>query len=196
MCAPVILVVAAVAAAAAATAKAVGDAKASAAQAEADRFNASASERAASDALIRGETTAYRVQERVDQTVGVQRVGYAAGNVDVASGSALQTQLDSATMGAADEDIVRNNAEREAYGFKVQGINYLQHANAVESAAGWQMAANISSGVSSVASVVAGGLKGGVAGSVMSAGNNVGGSIIGGGGVGSVPTYGPNPNVA
>lgn len=77
----------------------------------------------ASDAIDRGNLAAEHNQDKTRQLVGAQRASMAAQGVDVNTGSAANLQSDSETLGALDSMTLRNNAIREAYGYKVQSIN-------------------------------------------------------------------------
>lgn len=52
--------------------------------------------------------------------IGAERAGAAAHGVDANTGSALDIQSDSATLGELDALTIRNNAAREAYNYRVQ----------------------------------------------------------------------------
>jgi hypothetical protein len=60
--------------------------------------------------------------------IGAQRAGIAAGNIDVGYGSAVDVQADAAHLGELDALTIRNNAQREAWGFKVEAIDTRQRA--------------------------------------------------------------------
>lgn len=55
--------------------------------------------------------------------IGAQRAAYAAHGVDVNVGSPVDIQSDTAELGELDALTIRNNAQREAYGYKIQGDN-------------------------------------------------------------------------
>jgi hypothetical protein len=74
----------------------------------------------AEDAMVRGEKEAGRYQKQVNQVIGQQRSGYAAQGVVVSSGTAASIQEETAKIGAEDVQTIRNNAFREAMGFKNQ----------------------------------------------------------------------------
>jgi hypothetical protein len=78
----------------------------------------------AEDAMVRGEKEAGRYQKQVNQVIGQQRSGYAAQGVVVSSGTAAAIQEETAKMGAEDVQTIRNNAFREAMGFKSQAQQY------------------------------------------------------------------------
>lgn len=76
----------------------------------------------AEDAEKRGEVEAGNVLKRANQIKGSQRAGFAAQGIAVDSGSAQDVQTETAEMGALDALTVRNNAAREAWGYKMQGL--------------------------------------------------------------------------
>jgi hypothetical protein len=87
-------------------------------------WNASVARMQAADALARGAEDERRFRENIDVMVGAQRAGFAAQNVDVGFGSAVDTQADAAYLGELDALQIRNNAAREAWGFNVQATDY------------------------------------------------------------------------
>jgi hypothetical protein len=60
--------------------------------------------------------------------VGTQRAGFAAGNIDVGSGSAVDVQADTAFMGELDALQIRTNAAREAWGYSVEADDMRKRA--------------------------------------------------------------------
>ena len=107
-----------------------GEAQRAAAEsgAELQEYNAQVAELQAKDALERGaeQESGFRMQVR--GAVGAQRAGFAAGNIDVSSGSAVDVQADAAFLGELDALTIRTNAAREAWGFKVQASDLRQRA--------------------------------------------------------------------
>ena len=75
------------------------------------------------DALRRGEKEANAHQKDVKRLVGSQRAALAAQGIEINDDSALDIQADTAAMGAEDAMTIRNNAWREAMGFKIQAVN-------------------------------------------------------------------------
>lgn len=63
------------------------------------------------------------------QTIGTQQAGIAAGNVDITSGTALDTIEDSATMGELDALMIEYNAERKAQNYEQTAANYRNESN-------------------------------------------------------------------
>lgn len=78
----------------------------------------------AEDAIRRGENDATKVKKQTKQLIGSQRAALAAQGLDLSSGDALAIQQDTAAIGAEDAQTVRNNAFREAWGFRVQANDY------------------------------------------------------------------------
>jgi hypothetical protein len=102
--------------------------QASESQAQLDEYNAQVAELQAQDQLTQGERQAQQLEAQVKQVIGTQRTGFAAGNVDVSTGSAAEVQTDAAYAGALDAITARNNATRAAWGYKVQAEDLRQQA--------------------------------------------------------------------
>lgn len=107
--------------------------------------NAIIAERQAQDSLDRGRVEEQQHRLKVAQMKGTQRSALAASGVQVDSGSALDVVADTAMMGEFDALTIRNNAEREAYAYRVQGSNY-QAESGLYSLAGRNAARNGSFG--------------------------------------------------
>lgn len=97
--------------------------QASESQAKIQDFNAHIADLQADDAIDRGAEaeSAYRTQ--IKQTIGQQRTAFAASNIDVSFGSAVDVQADAAYLGELDALTIRTNAAREAWGYKVQAVD-------------------------------------------------------------------------
>ena len=78
----------------------------------------------AKDAIDRGEREALALRGRTKRLIGSQRAALAAQGINIESGSAAEVQADTAALGAVDELTIRNNAYREAFGYKAQAISY------------------------------------------------------------------------
>lgn len=87
-------------------------------------MNADMADAQARDAITRGQEEERRHRQSVQGLIGRQRAALAAQGVDVNSGSALDVQADAAKFGALDAVTIRNNAAREAWGYRVQAANY------------------------------------------------------------------------
>ncbi|HEY2851129.1 MAG TPA: hypothetical protein VGI97_14720 [Gemmatimonadaceae bacterium] len=74
----------------------------------------------AQDAISRGSAAARRAEVATTGEVGRARAALAASGVSLSSGSALAVQVQDATFGELDAQTIRNNAMREALGYKTQ----------------------------------------------------------------------------
>ncbi len=90
---------------------------------EAD-INARLAELNADDAVRRGDKEAEAHKRRVKQLVGAQRAALAAQGIEIDADSALDVQEDTKLQGELDVQTIKNNAWREAWGYKVQANNY------------------------------------------------------------------------
>lgn len=77
----------------------------------------------AQDAFARGGYEGNRAILKGNEVANEARGAQAAGGIDVNSGSALDVQNRSRTVGAMDALTIANNATREAFGYKVNAIN-------------------------------------------------------------------------
>jgi hypothetical protein len=75
------------------------------------------------DAIRRGEQEVESHRSKVRQLVGSQKAALAASGVDISSGSAAQIVDQSERLGELDAITLKNNAWREAYGYKVEAKN-------------------------------------------------------------------------
>lgn len=89
-------------------------------QGELADYNANVATLQADDAIARGVEEEQRFRTKVRASIGAQRVGFAAGNIDVSSGSAADVQADAAYLGELDALTISGNAAREAWGYKTQ----------------------------------------------------------------------------
>jgi hypothetical protein len=81
-------------------------------------------ERQASDALARGKIAEDEQRRKTMAIKGAQRAALGASGVALDSGSALDILGDTAAFGELDALTIRSNADREAYGYRVQGMNF------------------------------------------------------------------------
>ena len=86
-------------------------------------LNAADAERQAEDATARGREAESRHRVGVKQLIGSQRAGLAASGVDIGTGSARDVQEEAAYLGELDALTIRNNAKREALGYRTQAAN-------------------------------------------------------------------------
>ena len=104
-------------------------------QAAVDRNNAIIADRQAQDAIERGKIEEEEHREQVQQIKARQRVQFAANGIDLGSDVVSETLADTAFLGELDALTIRSNAEREAYGYKVQSMNYTASSGLKETAA-------------------------------------------------------------
>jgi hypothetical protein len=86
-------------------------------------MNAQLEDLQAEDATSRGAAGAAVQDAKTQTTIGAQRAAYAANGVNANSGSAAQVEGATQTLGALDSMTIRNNAIRQAFGYKTQAIN-------------------------------------------------------------------------
>ncbi|GKX40033.1 hypothetical protein SOASR014_37720 [Pectobacterium carotovorum subsp. carotovorum] len=98
------------------------------ATARAANVNAEIADQQAQDSINRGSAEADRVRTRYRQMAGSQAAAMGASGTDLSSGVALDIFGDTAATGELDALTTFNNAERQAYGFQTQGMNYRNEA--------------------------------------------------------------------
>jgi hypothetical protein len=131
--------------------------EASDSQADLQDWNASIARLQAADAIERGKEQEERFRQGVKTSIGAMRAGFAASNVDVGFGSAVDTQADAAYLGELDALQIRTNAAREAWGYKVQAEDYTKRAKIVRKE-GTYLEAGANQQASQVRSQMVGGL--------------------------------------
>jgi murein L,D-transpeptidase YcbB/YkuD len=97
-------------------------------QAEIAEQNAQTAELYAKDAIKRGDTDAEVKQLQTRLQKSRMKTVLAGSGVLINQDSALDLVSDAAASGAYDALIIRSNAQREAFGFRKQGLNFLQSA--------------------------------------------------------------------
>ena len=97
-------------------------------QAEIAEQNAQTAELYAQDAIKRGDTDAELKQIQTRLQKSRMKTVLAGSGVLINQDSALDLVSDAAASGAYDALIIRSNAQREAFGFRQQGLNFLQSA--------------------------------------------------------------------
>lgn len=85
------------------------------------QFRGEMADRSAADARARGEVEAGRRQIEARRAIGAARASMAASGIALDDGSALSIQEDIAAAGELDALTIRNNAAREAFGYRVEG---------------------------------------------------------------------------
>lgn len=97
-------------------------------QAAVDRNNQQVAAWQAADALERGQEAERQQRLRAQSALGSQKAAMAANGLDLTSGSPLDILGDTAMYGELDALTIRSNAEREAYGYRVQSQNFSTNA--------------------------------------------------------------------
>ncbi len=90
-------------------------------QKRAFKYNANVNELQAKDAERRGVETEQRQREQISRLKGTQRAQLAANGLDLTEGSALNILTDTDFLGERDIGVIRDNASREAAGFRSRG---------------------------------------------------------------------------
>lgn len=97
-------------------------------------MNAKVATLQAQDAIARGDLAAHEEGARTRGEMGAARAAAAAQGLDVGSGSALDVQANTATIGALDEATIRNNAARAAWGYTTEAADYRQQGKLARAA--------------------------------------------------------------
>jgi hypothetical protein len=93
-------------------------------QARLSEINAGMSELGAQSALQQGNAETARLTIGAGQLKGRQRAAMAANGVDLGVGSAAEVQASSEILKNIDVDTIRANAQRSAWGQRVEALNY------------------------------------------------------------------------
>lgn len=97
--------------------------------------NADIAESQAQDAVNRGNIEADQRRREMRQRAGTAAATMGATGAELSSGTALDVFADNAQFGTLDALTTVNNAQREAYGYQVQGMNATAQGNAAQSQA-------------------------------------------------------------
>jgi hypothetical protein len=97
--------------------------------------NAQLAQWQAQDALQRGAQAEQQQRLKTAQLKGSQRARLAANGVALDEGSALNVLQDTDYMGGQDAMTIRDNAAREAWGYRTQAGNYASDASMLQSRA-------------------------------------------------------------
>ncbi|MEP9135586.1 hypothetical protein [Enterobacter roggenkampii] len=94
--------------------------------------NADIAENQAQDAVNRGNIEADQRRREMRQRAGTQAATMGATGAELSTGNALDIFGDTAQFGTLDALTTVNNAQREAYGYQVQGMNATAQGNAAQ----------------------------------------------------------------
>lgn len=90
--------------------------------------NTRLAQRAAVDALERGNRESGQARMATSQLIAKQQLAYANSGVDSTVGTPAQVASDTRTLGEMDARQLENNAAREAWGFRTYGSRYREQA--------------------------------------------------------------------
>lgn len=97
--------------------------------------NAKAANVQAQNSVLTGQIEEDRRRQQTRAMLARQRTAIAANNVDMSSGSAADILGDTAAIGEQDALMIRANAAREAWGYKVDANNSLNQGRMAKAAA-------------------------------------------------------------
>jgi hypothetical protein len=106
------------------------------AEAQVAQNNATIAGWQAEDSIARGEVAAGQALLKGGQVKGAQRAAMAANGVDLSVGSAQLVLNDTDYLTSVDAATLRDNAAREAWGYRQQARGYTDRAGAARSGAG------------------------------------------------------------
>lgn len=132
---------------------AYGQVQAGNAAAAAAKEQARGLSRAATDAEARGDLAAGQTGQQYQQLIGSQRAQMAASGLDIQSGSPLEVLLGTAAVGEQDVQTIRNNAAREAWGYRAERANVLAAGRQAKRASRFGAAGTILGGAAQTASI-------------------------------------------
>jgi hypothetical protein len=121
------------------------------------KMNARLAEINAKDALKRGEQEAKEIQRQAGQLIGDQSAAFAAQGISVDAGTAVAMLAETSMMSEQDVIAAKNNAWREAWGYRVEKEQQLMQGRMAQSMARSQANASlIGGGLKGVASIFGG----------------------------------------
>ena len=103
--------------------------------ADQSRFNGAIADLQATDAVDRGNESASNLKRQAKGLQGSQKAAAAAQGIDASSGSAAELQNDTEKLSTLDALTIRNNAAREAFGYKAQALGFRTQADFDQKAA-------------------------------------------------------------
>lgn len=98
-------------------------------------MNARIADFQADDAVVRGEKAQFAAAAKTRNLIGSQRAAMGASGISLDSGTALDIQNDTRTMGERDALTIKNNAWREAWGYRTSAFDMRTKASMTRNAA-------------------------------------------------------------
>lgn len=108
--------------------------------------NAQMADYAAIDAEKRGSATASLARMKAGKMVSTQRALTGASGMDVSKGSPQQVMDETQAMGELDAQTIKNNAAREAWGYRTQGADFRAQGEAAQKASQFGAASTVLGG--------------------------------------------------
>lgn len=122
--------------------------------------NATILDQAAGDAEVRGEQAAGVERMKGTQLIGKEHAAYAASGIDANAGSTQDVYAGTRAMSELDAQTIRNNAAREAWGYRTQATSERERARQIKKRGNVEAAGSIANSASGLAQFL---LKGGIA---------------------------------
>ena len=119
-------------------------------QGEVAQNNAMIKNRMATDAIKRGENAEADHRRQVALVKSKQKANFGASGINAGVGSAFNMMQDTGDFGELDAQIIRSNAQRQAYGYEVGGMNDLAGGELAERAGTLNAAGTLISGAGTV----------------------------------------------
>jgi hypothetical protein len=114
-------------------------------------YQARMADKAAGDIAVAGRAEERQQRLRTARTVGAQRAALGGAGVDVNTGSALDTQVETAGLGEMDALTIRSNWQNEAWTKKSDAAMYRAGAKTARTAGLFGAASSLLTGASRVA---------------------------------------------
>lgn len=111
------------------------------------RGNATISDEAAGDAILRGQVAAQSALLRGGALAAKQKTAFAGSGVSVNSGSAVDVLSNTSLMSDLDAATITANASRDAWGYRTKADQFNQQANIDEAEGRNQLGSSILGGV-------------------------------------------------
>jgi len=86
------------------------------------KSNAYVANLAAEDAMRRGQVAEAQMRQKTKKLIGSQKASLAAQGIRTDTGSAADVQNEAADIGEMDALTIKNNALREAFGYRISGL--------------------------------------------------------------------------
>jgi hypothetical protein len=119
-------------------------------QAQVAANNAQIANQNALQATAAGNAQAEQSRMKTNALIGEQMAGQASSGIDTGSGSALDVRTSQKEIGELDVETIRNNAARQAYGFRTQSMGDTAQSALDTAQGGFAATAGDIGGVSSI----------------------------------------------